>query len=222
MSSASRAALRRKARSKRAARNDLWFYAVIGVIVVAIAAVAVVTTGDDSSSTTGGTEAGQTAAVTVTGEALPPFEATEEDRAVGMTLPAMTGVDFDGDPVSIDNEGAKIVVFLAHWCPHCQAEVPVLQSWIEQGGLPSDVDLYSISTAVDESMPNYPPSAWLKREGWTSPVVLDDDASKAGLAAGVSSYPYFVFVNADGTVAMRAVGELSVDSLEGALELLER
>ena len=222
MSSASRAALRRKARSKHAGRNDRWFYAAIGVIVVAVAAVAILTA-DGSAPPSGRAVARETASVQVGGDELPLFESTEGDAAVGLQMPAISGIDFEGDPVAIGAEGRpKLVMFLAHWCPHCQVEVPMVQSWIEEGRLPSDVDLYAVSTAVDANMPNYPPSEWLERDSWTSPVVLDDKVSSAGRAVGVASYPFFVFVNADGTVAARAAGELDIPTIEGALAQLER
>jgi cytochrome c biogenesis protein CcmG, thiol:disulfide interchange protein DsbE len=225
MGSASRAALRRKARSKAASPSNRWFYVALTVVVLAIAAAAILTTGgDDPAGIAGGDGGRQTSSVTVTGDVLPHFQSAEKDPAVGMTMPSLAGVGFGGESVAIDNKDGrpKILMFVAHWCPHCQAEVPVVQSWIDSGGLTSQVDLYSVSTAVDESMPNYPPSEWLEREGWTAPVLLDDDGSEAGHAAGVSSYPYFVFVKGDGSVAARAAGELSTATLEGAVELLQR
>ena len=29
-----------------------------------------------------------------------------------------------------------MVVFLAHWCPHCNAEIPVLNEWRDSGEIP--------------------------------------------------------------------------------------
>ena len=55
--------------------------------------------------------------------ALPPYDATlAEDPAVGMTIPTVTGTDFDGNDITItgDDGKAKVIVFVAHWCPHCQ------------------------------------------------------------------------------------------------------
>ena len=59
--------------------------------------------------------------------------------------------------------------FVAHWCPHCQAEVPRIVALAEQGRLPEGVDVAAVSTAVDATAPNYPPSAWLDRVGWPFP-----------------------------------------------------
>ena len=50
-----------------------------------------------------------------------------------------------GCAVSIEADGRpKIVVFLAHWCPHCQAEVPRLVDWFGENGVPDDVDYANI------------------------------------------------------------------------------
>ena len=37
------------------------------------------------------------------------------------------------------------------------------------------VDIVSVSTAVQPDQHNYPPSAWLEGEGWTSPVIRDNE-----------------------------------------------
>ncbi|MDQ3782544.1 MAG: redoxin domain-containing protein, partial [Actinomycetota bacterium] len=69
----------------------------------------------------------------VTGEALAPHPGNmlpADDPAVGIAAPAVVGEDFDGNTVSIDpTDGSpKAIMFLAHWCPHCQAEVPRVQA----------------------------------------------------------------------------------------------
>ena len=40
--------------------------------------------------------------------------------------PPSPASDFDGDDITIgaDDGTAKVILFVAHWCPHCQAEVP--------------------------------------------------------------------------------------------------
>lgn len=219
MSAASRAALR-TARLRRAERTKRIFLISIGV-VVALFVLAFLMTRAQAPITEDGVQ--QTAAVSIGGASLPEFEATEGDPAVGMTLPEISGEDFYGEKVAIRNDGKpKVVMFLAHWCPHCQKEVPVVQAWLAEHGLAHDVGIYSVATATSEAQPNYPPSDWLEREGWTVPVIADDGGSSAGDAAGVSSYPFFVFVNADGTVSARAAGELSTDTIEAAIAALGR
>ena len=155
----------------------------------------------------------------VSGE-LPAYDDSGEDPAVGTPAPVVEGFDFEGDPVTIGGAGTPhVVIFLAHWCPHCQAEVPRVQEWLDDGNLPEGVQVRSVSTSMDASRPNYPPEAWLEREGWTSPVLVDGDGSVAD-AYGLSAFPYFVFVDADGQVAGRATGEMEVAELESRLRAL--
>jgi thiol-disulfide isomerase/thioredoxin len=134
-----------------------------------------------------------------------------------MRAPLVEGADFDGQPVAIEADGrAKVLLFLAHWCPHCQAEVPVVQGWASAGGIPDDVDVISIATGIDPSAPNYPPDAWLEREGWTLPVIVDPTNSVSD-AYGLTAFPFWVFVDPDGNVRGRASGEMSVADIEAAI-----
>jgi thiol-disulfide isomerase/thioredoxin len=159
-------------------------------------------------------------AVTVSGNPLPQFSDTAGDPAVGMTLPTLEGNDQSGAPMTIGADGRPtMIVFVAHWCPHCQREVPVVQQWVDDGRLPEGVDLVSVSTAIDPNRPNYPPDAWLADEGWTAPVLVDADNS-AAQAVGLSAYPFFVVIDGNGTVVLRTTGELTTDQLDAIASIL--
>jgi thiol-disulfide isomerase/thioredoxin len=150
----------------------------------------------------------------ITGASLPEFKGATGDPAVGMPAPEIRGSDFDGTPVTIENDGRpKVLLFLAHWCPHCQREVPLVQAWMDSGAVPDGVDLISIATSIAPTAPNYPPDAWFQREGWTVPLIVDPTNSVA-TAYGLSAFPYWVFIGPDGTVKARAVGELPIANLE--------
>jgi len=145
---------------------------------------------------------------------LPPFASTTNDDAVGRPAPQVDGQSFDGAPIRITADGRpKLIVFLAHWCPHCQREVPVVQAWIDAKGMPAGVDLVSVATAIDPNRPNYPPDAWLAREHWSVPVIVDADGQIA-TRYGLTAFPFWVAVAADGTVAQRLTGELTPDQLD--------
>jgi hypothetical protein len=72
---------------------------------------------------------------------------------------------------------------------------------------------------VDAARPNYPPSEWLAREDWAIPTIADDTEGTAGDAFGLTGYPYFVAVKADGTVAARASGEQTLEQLQAMIAL---
>lgn len=151
---------------------------------------------------------------------LPPFEASANDPAVGRPVPEVDGKSFDGTPVSIKADGRpKLIVFLAHWCPHCQREVPVVQSWLDAKGMPAGVELVSVVTAIDPNRPNYPPDAWLAREHWQVPVIVDADGQIAS-SYGLTAFPYWVAVKANGTVAERLTGELTPEQLDALVALV--
>jgi thiol-disulfide isomerase/thioredoxin len=196
---------------------------IAGVVVVAgIVAIALSGGGDDDSAGTEGLE--QVRPVEVSGAPLPTFpgnESAASDPALGQTIPDVSGQSFDGSPVTIGATGnPQMLLFLAHWCPHCQAEVPVLSDWMNAGGLPEEVELTTIATGTSADAPNYPPSEWLAEYSWPSPILADSEAADAANAFGLPSYPYFVLVDGDGNVVARATGELTVEQLDAAMAVL--
>jgi len=136
------------------------------------------------------------------------------DPAVGMPAPGLVGTDFDGNPVSIDDDGrAKIIVFLAHWCPYCQQEIPIVRDWVAAADLPDNVDVYSVSTLTDPTRPNYPPAEWFTAEEWNVPLIADDGDDSAAGAFGLNAVPFWVLVNTDNTVAGRGAGAVPAEVL---------
>jgi thiol-disulfide isomerase/thioredoxin len=163
--------------------------------------------------------ASQTGEVRVAGAALTAYSAGAADASVGRPIPELRGYSFDGQPIAVTPAGdPKIVIFVAHWCPHCQAEVPRIVDWLAAGRLPG-AQLVAVSTGVDATRPNYPPSEWLAREDWVIPTIADDTSGTAGEAFGLTGYPYFVAVKADGTVAARASGEQTLEQLQAMIAL---
>ena len=155
--------------------------------------------------------------VTIKGGTLPEYKRNIEDAAVGAFAPIPTGVDLYGEPITLstrkglEEKKASIIVFLAHWCSHCQREVPMIQKFIESNGFPQNINLFSVATHVDKNRNNYPPNEWLEREKYTVPVIFDDEENSIAESFGLSAFPYWVFLNPDGTVYMRHAGSLSED-----------
>ncbi|MFM9014446.1 MAG: TlpA family protein disulfide reductase, partial [Gemmatimonadota bacterium] len=111
----------------------------------------------------------------------------------------------------------QVIVFFAHWCPHCQREVPIIVS-LAKGGTFDGIALGGVSTGTTDQAVNYPPSAWLDRVGWPAPVLVDTANQTAAEAYGLTGYPFLVFVNEDGTVAGRWSGEMPEADLEAVVE----
>jgi len=205
---------------ERAQRRSQVRVLAIAAAVVAVLAIAAVTASAFGGKDPVAPADAQRGTVAVTGDALPTFGA-DPDPAIGLAAPALTGQSFDGTRVSIaPGNGPMAIWFVAHWCPHCQAEVPRIVALAEQGRLPAGIDVAAVSTAVDETGPNYPPSSWLDREAWPFPVMADDADGTAAAAYGLQGFPFLVLVDADGTVTMRTSGELGDDGIVAALESL--
>ena len=177
----------------------------------------------EETTVPGETEPGAT---TVPGESdpgstpLPKFEDPANDLAVGETIPTITGTDLQGEPMTIGaGDGkAKVILFVAHWCPHCQREVPAIVEHLADTPMPADVELLAVSTAVDPAAPNYPPVKWLESEGWEAPTLADTADQVAASYYGLSGFPFFVVADADGKVVFRTSGELSMEQFDDLVE----
>jgi cytochrome c biogenesis protein CcmG/thiol:disulfide interchange protein DsbE len=197
------------------------------VVVVALAVVFTLAGGDDqptvvqaedSSAEDSSAAISQTNDVAIDGMAIPEFQETE--TAQGLAAPQVSGSDFDGESVSLLEPGTPTVVgFFAHWCPHCQAEVDELSRHLATTGLPDDVNVVAVSTGVDSDQGNFPPSAWFESEGWPTPVLSDDAQSSAAKAYGLSGFPFWAIVDADGNLVSRTAGGIGADQLDAFIEL---
>ncbi|MFM9226783.1 MAG: TlpA family protein disulfide reductase [Actinomycetota bacterium] len=193
----------------------------VAVVVIAAAAVALgASVGSDTPagapSATDGGITGEFQPVTVTGVPLEPRGEGDTDPAAGVEAPTLTGKDFRGREVVIDpgSDGRPtMLVFLAHWCPHCNREVPQLLEWRDKGLVPENLRVVGIPTASRNDQPNWPPSDWLEEFGWPWEVLADSQAQEASIAYGVDGFPFVAVIDAMGNVKTRWSGERGVDGI---------
>lgn len=173
-------------------------------------------------------EADSFAPVGIAGDALAPY--TQEimegaaDPARCEVSPVISGYTYGGDPITIDPavDGPTLIVFLAHWCPHCNREIPVLNEWRDSGDVPDGLNVVGVSTGVAADRANFPPDTWLESMDWTWPALADDDLSAddgdppstAFRAYGAGGFPTLVFVGGDGRVLYRVSGELPIAAIQ--------
>lgn len=196
--------------------------AVAAVAIIVAAIVAVLATGGDDDTTTAtdgavalaagvpgaGASIGEQLDVEPTGEPLPPYAPVEVDPAVGLPAPVIVGQAFDGTELTLGaaSDGPTMIVFLAHWCPHCNDEVPVLNELRDAGSFPAELNVVGVATGSRPDAPNWPPSEWAVEKDWTWPMLVDDELGTAMGYFGGTSYPFAVIVGADGTVLARKAG----------------
>jgi thiol-disulfide isomerase/thioredoxin len=211
--------------TNRARNSRPWLWPVIigGAAIVVLLAI-VLSGGKDGggggTTTTTNANGGEIAKkVTVEGTALPEFQQPAPDPAIGEAAPKLIGNNFAGAPVTLGGASGKpqIVTFFAHWCPHCQREVPIIVR-LERQGVLEGIELGGVSTGTSKDAPNYPPSDWLERVGWPAPVLVDTANQTAAKAYGLSGYPFLVFVDAEGKVVGRWAGEMPEDDLKAVIE----
>ncbi len=206
------------ATTKRSLSPVVLIVGIVAVIVLAAAVIAVVAGGGDDASDEPAAVA-ETFDVTVKGSPLPAFAEGPADPAVGMMAPTLLGSNFDGTPRVVDPAAGtpQLVVFLAHWCPACNQEVPELVKWHAEGRVPAGLQVTAVSTGVREGSANYPPSRWVVKRNWPTadwPVMADSKNSDAGNAYGVRSYPSSVIIGSDGRVLARHSGVLGLAAYE--------
>lgn len=158
--------------------------------------------------------------VDVDGASLDPYDSSIDDLSVGVASPIVSGESFDGTPIVLGAPTANptMIVFLAHWCPHCNDEVPELISLDEAGQIPDGLDVVGVSTAVVADRDNFPPSQWIEDRGWPWPTMADDEIQTAISAFGGTSFPFTVIVDADGTVLARRAGQATGDETVAFIE----
>ena len=212
---------KKKASSGDSMRTILY---VVLVVVGIAGAVALGTSGGSSDTTTdtvvtvpGGVQPAEYQKVSSTGGMLAPLPESGADTETGKSVAVLKGYDLQGRPISIDPAGegkATMVVFLAHWCPHCNREIPVLNKWRESGEVPTGLRVVGITTGSKADQANWPPSKWMTAMKWPFEVMADSEAQEAAAAYGVAGYPFIAFVGANGKITARTSGEIPVEQLQ--------
>ncbi len=185
-------------------------------VIVILAIVAIISTsgGDDEDNTD--VRVLESQAVKVTGASLQPKPESGDDPAVGSQIPTIEGKTFTSEPVTISpSDGrAKVVFVVAHWCPHCRKEVPLLSDWISANKSKYPVDYYALSSSVQPTGANYPPSRWLEDEKFPAITIADDRNNTGATALGLGGFPYMIFVDKKGNIVSRTSGEIPMDQFE--------
>ena len=214
--SGTRARIASQRANKKRGRTGIAAAVVGAVAVVAAVVIAIVVlSGDDHFRPDG---------LAFNGTALPTYVAGVEDPAIGESAPLFTTEDLDGEFAIVGGGGgpkdtAKLVVFVAHWCSVCQAEVPEISKWAAENDLPEGVEIVMVSTFQDSDRGNYPPSAWFDAAGWEWPVAVDSGDGEIEAWFGMPSVPSWVVLTDHNFVVQRGTGPIPPDQLDQLITL---
>ena len=132
---------------------------------------------------------------------------------VGDSAPAFSLADLDGNPVRLaDLRGRPVIVnFWASWCGPCVEEFPLLTS----AAAAHEADGLAIVGIVFQDR-SEAARAFLARMGATWPVAMDPGDAIAR-RFGIIGPPDTYFINRDGVVVGRQIGQLSSADLDRGL-----
>jgi thiol-disulfide isomerase/thioredoxin len=189
----------RRAQQRRTLGIALGGVALIAVVVVF---VVVLMGGDGGGNGSGASETGE---ITV--------EGTPRDTPLqpGESMPSFTAPELSGGTVDWSDYAGKPVVLSvwAPWCPHCQAELPVVDRVMKDY---VGVGWVTIVTSIGDQ-PGPTPEEYMLENQLDFPVAVDDETETLAAAFGIQGFPTLYFVNSDGTVALELEGEVDEATL---------
>ena len=145
----------------------------------------------------------RTAAVAAALVALPMVGSAELRPWSGKATPPLARLDLEGKSVDLKAMRGRVVLvnFWATWCEPCRDEMPSLARLQEKlKGQPFEV----LAVNFGESGPKV--SDFVRKQGWTVPILLDPDKQAAG-AWGAKGLPMTFLVDANGKVRYSVFGE---------------
>lgn len=131
----------------------------------------------------------------------------------GNPLPDFSLTSLDGQTITLEQwRGHPVVInFWATWCPPCRDEMPLLEAAFKD----SQGKLVVIGVNYAESPDKV--SSFVRQAGITFPIALDQEGIVAERYQ-VSGYPTTFFVNAEGTLVARHLGQLNQSILDAYLQ----
>lgn len=133
-------------------------------------------------------------------------QVAEGDTASGARFAGFAGKTLDGQRLDVRARVGKdvlLVSFWATWCEPCKAEMPFLQKFHERYAKDG---LSVISVSIDGPDTASDVAPYIRRQGYTFPVVLDDDGAIAQRHNPIGTAPFAILVARDGSVVKKVAG----------------
>ena len=134
--------------------------------------------------------------------------------------PAFPMEDAQGNTVQLSDFLGDKPVFLNFWastCSPCKQEMPDIQALYEQYGEQIHFVLVNVGSAMKDTREKA--ESYLTEQGFTFPVYYDVDY-QAITAYGINSFPFSIFIDAQGNLVTYGQGMLSAELLQKGLNLI--
>lgn len=130
--------------------------------------------------------------------------AAVSDPAAG--IQPFSARDLSGKTVNLAEHLGRDVVFLSFWatyCEPCKAEMPILQRFHDAY---QKEGLTIVSIALDGPDTAAEVAPYIRKQGYTFPVVLDESGDIAQSLNPSSTAPFAILLGRDGKVVRRITG----------------
>jgi len=148
-----------------------------------------------------------------------PLPTPDEPRGVanGQRAPDFTLTTLEGNSLTLDALLGQPVVlsFWVTWCGHCRAQTPLLVDAHTRYG----ADVHFVGVNVREAQDAV--QSYMTGQGIAYPIVLDADGAIAQLYQ-ISGFPTTYFLNAEGRIVARQIGQLNPQIFDQYLDLAQQ
>lgn len=134
--------------------------------------------------------------------------------------PSFPMEDSQGNTVQLSDFLGDKPVFLNFWastCSPCKQEMPDIQALYEQYGDQIHFVLVNVGSAMNDTREKA--ESYLTEQGFTFPVYYDVDY-QAITTYGINSFPFSIFIDAQGNLVTYGQGMLSAELLQKGLNLI--
>lgn len=150
-----------------------------------------------------------------------PVNSTEPETRDALAIKALdfTMQDPDGNNVNLSSfEGKPVILnFWTSWCTYCRAEMPHFEEAYKQYG---DQIQFIMLNAVKSEKNAEDGRNFINSSGYTFPVFYDTDG-KATTLYSIRGFPATIFIDKDGKIVERSLGELTREKLNENIQKLE-
>ena len=183
-------------RDRQRARLFLWL-SLFGVFVAAVATTLIITSGSETAES----EFPDLGDLTASDPDVP----NTDEPAPTFALPTLEGEVFDL-AAHVADDGKPIVLNLwASWCPPCRAEMPAIDTASQR-----HPEVEFVGVAVNDDADKA--AAFAAEIDISYTIAIDDGTVEE--AYPLLGLPGTFFISADGTIAKRHFGVVTIDSLD--------